>query len=227
MKTCKYITIVFFGFLCITASAQDDSNNNSNNNSEKKSSRDAKHSLVFGLKAGANRSNVYDEEGKDFVAGAKTGFAGGAFLSIPIGGFLGVQPEVLISQKGFKSSGTIDSSSYNLQRTSTFLDIPLQIQLKPFRFLSILGGIQYSYLLNQQDQISFGPNSIEQNKEFKNDNIRRNIFGAVGGFDINISHLVLSGRAGWDLSANRGDGSSYTPRYKNFWVQGTVGIRIY
>lgn len=222
MKAFKKIMVLLLIVQSVTAFAQEDSGNN-----EKKSSKDSKHSLVFGLKAGANRSNVYDEEGKDFVAGAKTGFVGGAFLSIPIGGFLGVQPEILFSQKGFKSTGMIDSSSYNLQRTSNFLDIPLQVQLKPFRFLSIVGGVQYSYFLSQQDQISWGSNSIEQHKEFNNDNIRKNIFGAVGGFDVNISHLVFSGRVGWDLSANRGDGSSYAPRYKNLWMQGTVGIRFW
>jgi hypothetical protein len=193
-----------------------------------KSSREAKRSLVFGIKAGLNRSNVFDEEGLNFVADAKTGFVGGAFLAIPLGGFLGVQPELLVSQKGFQSTGrTNDGDVYWLERTSTYLDVPLQVQLKPFRFFSILGGIQYSYLMSQNDRLTFGNSSIEEHQDFRNDNIRKNILGLVTGFDINIRHLVLSGRASWDLRANRGDGSSYTPRYKNLLIQGTVGFRFY
>jgi len=148
-------------------------------------------------------------------------------MAIPLGRFVGFQPEVLISQKGFSSTGKLQNDSYTLERTSTYLDIPLQLQLKPFRFLSIVAGIQYAYLLNQNDKITFGSNSIERSEDFNNDNIRKNIFGAVGGVDFNIQHLVLSGRAGWDLTANRGDGSSYTPRYKNLWLQATVGFRFY
>lgn len=174
-----------------------------------------------------NRSNVYDERGQDFVASPKTGFAGGAFLAIPVGSFLGIQPEVLLSQKGFSSHGSILGQRYTLERTSTFLDVPLQLQVKPFRFLFLYAGVQYSYLLSQRDKFTYGTNSTEQSDEFELDNIRKNIFGGVTGLDININHFVISGRAGWDLSSNRGDGSSYTPRYKNLWVQATLGYRFY
>lgn len=215
MKTIGYISVALL--LSIHINAQD----------QPKETRESRKSLAIGLKAGMNRSSVYDEKGQDFVAGNKTGFAGGAFLSIPLGRLLGLQPEVLISQKGFKSSGVILSESYSLERTSTYLDVPLQAQFKPFKFLYVVAGVQYSYLMQQEDHFRFGPNSYEQQQEFENDNIRKNIFGAVGGLDINIRYLVISGRVGWDLQANRGDGSSYTPRYKNLWLQGTLGFRLY
>ena len=194
---------------------------------ESVSSRDAKRRVVPGIKAGINRSNVYDAQGVDFVANPKTGFVGGVYVALPIGGFLGVQPEILISQKGFSSSGTMFGDPYYLERTSTYLDIPLQLQLKPFRFLSLLGGVQYSYLLRQTDEFTNGESTVAQSEEFSNDNIRKNILGAVIGFDINIRHVVLSGRSCWDFRANRGDGSSYTPRYKNVWLQATLGYRFY
>lgn len=194
---------------------------------ELRSSRDAKRMIVPGIKAGINRSNVYDEQGEGFVANKKTGFAGGVYVALPIGSLLGIQPEVLISQKGFSSRGTMFGEQYYLERTSTFLDIPLQVQLKPTRFFTLLGGIQYSYLLSQTDAFTNGTNTVAQTNEFATDNIRKNIFGGVGGFDINIRHVVVSGRAGWDLRANRGDGSSFTPRYKNVWLQATLGYRFY
>lgn len=192
-----------------------------------KSSKDAKRALVFGVKAGVNESNVYDAQGENFVADSKTGFAGGGFMSIPLGGFFGIQPEVMYSQKGFHSTGTINNDGYSLDRTTSYLDIPLQLQLKPFKFLSLLGGVQYSYLLKQTDKFTYGTRSTEQSEAFKTDNIRKNILGAVAGFDINIDRVQLAVRAGWDLQTNRGDGSSYTPRYKNLYLQGTLGFRFY
>ncbi len=73
---------------------------------------------------------------------------------------------------------------------------------------------------------TFGSNSAEQEQEFENDNIRKNVFGFVGGIDINIKHVVVSTRAGWDLVNNNGDGSSTTPRYKNQWLQLAIGLKI-
>lgn len=188
---------------------------------------DARTKFAFGLKAGVNRSNVYDATGQNFIANPKMGFAGGVFLGIPIGKYFGVQPEVLFSQKGYKSSGTILGFTYSDTRTTNYIDIPLQLQFKPFEILTILGGVQYSYLLHQNDVYAFGTNSTAQDQEFKNDNARKNIFGAVLGADLTIDHFVISAKACWDLQNNAGNGSSYTPRYKNVWLQATVGFRLY
>jgi len=188
---------------------------------------DERSKLVVGAKAGANISNVYDERGQDFKANPKIGMAGGIFMGIPIGKYLGFQPELLFSQKGYQSTGVLLGGTYSDTRTTSFLDIPLQIQFKPAEFITFLGGIQYSYLLSQKDVFVFGANSTAQDQEFKNDNVRKNICSAVFGIDINVDHFIISGKGCWDLQDNNGNGSSYTPRYKNIWLQVTVGFRLY
>lgn len=187
---------------------------------------DYRKQLMFGLKAGANSSNVYDAQGESFIAKPKYGLAAGIFLSIPIGKFLGIQPEILYSQKGFEAKGSLLGSSYELTRTTSFIDVPLLITIKPARFLTLLAGPQFSYLLKQKDVLSNSTTTTQQEQEFKNDNIRKNILCFLGGVDLNINHLVLGARAGWDLTTNNGDGSSSTPRYKNVWLQATVGVRF-
>jgi hypothetical protein len=187
---------------------------------------DPREKLTFGVKGGLNYSNVWDEQGQDFKADPRVGFAGGLFLGVPIGKFLGFQPEVLVSQKGFQGSGTRLLSSYSFSRTTTYLDVPLQLQIKPTQFLTVVLGPQYSYLMHQKDVYTFGENSTAQDEEFENDNVRKNILGFVAGADINISHVVVSGRMGWDFQANNGDGTSEAPRYKNKWLQLTVGFKI-
>lgn len=181
---------------------------------------------VFGMKAGVNRSNVWDENGQDFKAQAKTGFAGGIFVSIPLVPYIGIQPEVMISQKGYQSTGVFLGAPYADVRTTTYLDIPILLAFKPSPYFSILLGPQYSYLIHQKDQTSFGSAGSTTEQEFRNDNVRKNIFGLTGGADLNIKHIVLSARVGWDMMNNNGDGSSTTPRYKNEWMQFTIGFRI-
>ena len=190
-------------------------------------SDDSREVFGVGLKAGMNVSNVWDEQGEDFRADSKAGFAGGLFLSIPIGTMLGLQPEVLISQKGFKGSGTLFGTPYSSTRTTTFLDIPLLLQLKPHEAITFVVGPQFAYLMNQKDVYTFGSNSIEQEEEFENDNIRKNILGFTAGLDVNVSSLILSARVGWDFQNNNGDGSSSTPRYKNQWLQFTIGYKFH
>ena len=63
------------------------------------SSTDNREKLFFGIKIGANYSNVYDSEGEDFVADGKFGLAGGAFVSIPVGKFIGISTRSIIFTK--------------------------------------------------------------------------------------------------------------------------------
>jgi len=90
-----------------------------------------------------------------------------------------------------------------------------------------MAGPQYSYLLKQTDVFTNGSTSIAQEKEFENDNVRKNTLCFAGGMDINLKHIVLGVRAAWDVQNNNGDGSSTTPRYKNAWYQFTFGYRFY
>ena len=180
----------------------------------------------IGLKAGASISNVYDTRGDQFHANAKAGFTGGIYFAIPLGKYIGLQPEVLITQKGFKGGGYLLGMDYGFKRTTTFLEIPLLFAIKPSEFLTIVMGPQYSFLLHQRDQFTSPIVNVDQEQEFKQDNIRRNIFGFVGGVDINIYNFVIGGRIGIDAINNRGNGTYNTPRYKNICGQITFGYKF-
>jgi hypothetical protein len=196
-------------------------------NSNAQSNTDNRNALSFGIKAGANYSNVYDSQNEDFVADGKFGFAAGAFVAIPLGKFIGIQPEILYSQKGFKSSGTYFGSTYEMTRTTEFIDVPVLFAVKPIGQLTLLFGPQFSYLMKQKDEFTGGNISSTQQQEFDNNDITKNILGLTGGADINLSNnLVLGMRAGWDIKTNEGDGNSSTPRYKNMWYQATIGYKF-
>lgn len=209
MKSLKYAMVVCGMFLAFATFAQDD-----------------RERLLFGLKAGINVSNIYDSQGGDFDAEYRVGFVGGGFLSIPIGPYVGIQPEVLYSQKGYRQTGSFLGSDYSLDRTYGFLDIPIYAQLKPVPQLTLLFGPQYSFLLHQRDRFTVGNYTREQEEEFENNNIRKNIFGLATGFDINISRFVIGARGAWDLQNNHGDGTSSNPRYKNALFQATAGFKF-
>lgn len=182
--------------------------------------------ISIGIKAGANLSNIYDSQSSDFQADPKLGFAAGGFISIPIGNFLAVQPELLFSQRGLRGSGSVLLSKYSFTRTTNHIDVPILLAIKPILFITLLVGPQYSYLISQRYVFNNEFLNLDQQEDFKNENIRKNTFCVTGGFDINLNHFVISARVGWDLMDNNGDGTSNTPRYKNTWTQATVGYRL-
>jgi hypothetical protein len=81
-------------------------------------------------------------------------------------------------------------------------------------------------LLKQKDVFENPLTTVEQQNEFKNDNIRKNILGFIGGVDVNVGKVIIGARAGWDIQNNNGDGTSTNPRYKNAWTQATIGFNI-
>jgi hypothetical protein len=184
---------------------------------------DLRDKLQFGMKAGANFSNIYDSKNQEFNADFKVGFAAGPFLAIPIGKYIGLQPEILFSQKGYKATGTFLTIPYKFTHTTSYIDVPLLFALKPSANVTLLAGPQYSFLVNQKDVFTGGGLIVDQEQQFKND---RSVFCFLGGIDINLNQFVFSARAGWDLQNNNGDGTSTNPRYKNVWYQATLGFRF-
>lgn len=212
MKKLILIALSIVGVSSIS-NAQDDENNR-------------REKLIIGAKVGANLSNVYDDSGEDFIADGKFGLALGAFLAIPINKYIGVQPEMQYSQKGFTASGRLLGSTYKFTRTTSFIDVPLLFAIKPTEYITLLVGPQYSFLLEQNDVFGNGTTSVQQITEFEHDDIRKNLLCATAGADINFKFIVVGLRAGIDLQRNNVNGTSNTPRYKNTWLQATVGFRL-
>ena len=71
-----------------------------NSNAQTTTTIDNRETLSFGLKAGANYSNIYDSENQDFIADAKFGFVAGAFVSIPLGGVSEFSQRFCFRKKG-------------------------------------------------------------------------------------------------------------------------------
>lgn len=151
----------------------------------------------------------------------------GAVLQLPIGHIIAIQPEVLFSQKGFRSTGTAIGTDYDYRRYLNFLDIPILLRINASKYLGIVVGPQYSYLLGTHTTFKSGDTGFEQDVKNDNDNIKKNIFGGVIGADINVSdNFFIYGRYTIDFQNNNGDGTSSTPAYKNQVFQLGIGVLL-
>lgn len=181
----------------------------------------------LGIKVGANYSNVYDSQGEQFNADGKVGFVAGGFAEIPLTEYVGIHPELLYSQKGFKASGQYLGAGYTFTRTTDNIDIPILLTIKPTTMFTLFAGPQFTFLIKQKDVFSSTVLSAEQQQSFSNDNYRKNLMSATAGIGLNMGPVILDVRANFDLQNNNGDGTQTTPRYKNAWYQATIGIRIF
>jgi hypothetical protein len=187
---------------------------------------DHRDEFGFGLKAGVNFANVYDEEGNDFVANGRTGFFAGAFVSVPFSQMLGLQPEVNYSQKGYTASQSVLGVPFEYERTTSYLDIPLLLQIKPHKNFTILVGPQFSYLLDTKDELK-GVFEFVEDEEITEDNYKKNIIGGVIGFEANWKGLLFTARGNFDFTESDEEGNTFSPRYKNQVFQLGLGYTFY
>lgn len=231
------ITFLIPSFLLVVSfqlSAQDSTKTNITVNTNTSSSSgtnnlptDNREKLQFGVKAGMCISDVFAGQGDQFQGETKYALTAGALIHFPVTKYIGFQPEIAISQKGFKGSGLLLASNYNFTRTSLIMDIPLQVVVKPSEFISLLAGFQYSYLLKQRNEFTTSFSSFTQEQVFRNESLRRNNVGFICGADINLKHMFLSARASWDFFRNTNIDNAPTPRYKNVCFLGCIGYKFY
>jgi hypothetical protein len=192
-----------------------------------KAQDDSREKIHLGAKAGLTISSVHDTKGENFNADPIAGFTGGGFIAIPIGKYLGIQPEVLYAQKGYSATSIQEGGSFSYTRRTDHLEIPVLLQIKPASFISLVVGPQFSYMTYREETFQSANTTLIQKQEIENDNIRKNTLGAVTGVDFYVlRRLIISGRIGWDLQDNNGDGTASFPRYRNVWLQGTLGLRF-
>ena len=134
--------------------------------------------IDLGIKAGAtfaNLTNVTD-------ASTKTGFVGGAFVTIKFSDKIAIQGDLLYSQQGAK----LELDDINLN----YINFPIVLKYYIIKRINIQAGPQFGTVVNDNLGEVFGPNDI----------ISFDITGVVGiGIDLPLN-LRITGRYGFGLS---------------------------
>lgn len=187
----------------------------------------------FGVRAGANLSNLAGNLPNQNTYGNKFGFVGGVTANFGFGSerFISLQPEVLYSQKGFQNkpseyNATILGYGYTLKREGNvnvnlnYIDVPVLVKINAGGFV-IEAGPQYSYLLNANNKTTttqtVQPNGTPQTSEATNQtdasSLRRSELGYVAGSGFQADNGVgLSLRySGSFNDFVKNDNSSYAP----------------
>jgi len=160
-------------------------------------------SVRFGLKAGANLSNLSGDVIQQDQYKNRFGFQGGAILNLGLidDDFLAIQLEALYSQKGFKYADQQFTLGGNTYRNTgnvryDYLDVPVLLRLKTGGVF-FEAGPQYSYLLNISNNRSFTQNGTvvasASSTTSNLDNVRRNELGYAAGLGFQAESGFLIG----------------------------------
>ena len=172
--------------------------------------------FTLGIKGGVNLTKI---EGKAMSEEFRSGYHVGGFLELPLGGRLGLQPEVLFNQyetrvdTSLKDLSPINFSNYKDVKLN-YLSIPILLNYKLGNVLYLQAGPQFGVLLSQDK-------NLLQNGEqaFKNGD-----FSLLGGAQIRLSKLRLSGR--YFVGLNNFSEVSDQNKWKNQGWQLSLGLAL-
>ncbi|MFI5148833.1 MAG: outer membrane beta-barrel protein [Bacteroidia bacterium] len=180
---------------------------------------------MFGLKAGINYSIPQFQKGMPFSISEKTGMCGGAQLSVPFSLLFGIQPELMLGQRGFVSTGNLKGAPYMFTRIGNYVDVPFFFTYKPNALLTLLAGPQYSRLYKSNDLYSVSEMGLSKEGSFLNARFRQNQLGLLAGLDVNKQYMIVGIRTGVDTGKSLYDNATASPAYRNVWLQFTFGYR--
>lgn len=182
----------------------------------------------LGGRVGVNFSNVIRTGDDDFETEFKPGLHAGITIDIPLVDRLSFAPEIMYSQKGYKSSGrTLLGAENDYSVTTNFIEIPVLLKIGASNGFNIHLGPQISFLTSTTEKFESGDEDYRRTVKAENDNLRKNIIGGVLGAGFNLgTNTSLTARYALDLQKNNGDGDSETPEFKNQVIQVGLGIRF-
>lgn len=188
----------------------------------------------FGVKAGANLSNLSGDLVNQDQYKNRFGFQGGVMVNFGLGDIISIQPEVLYSQKGFKYA----DEQFGLVRNTgnvryDYLDVPVLVRVRAAGIFFEVGP-QYSYLMNvSTDRTQTLNGAVVGNVGSGTtnlDNVQRNELGYVGGLGFQASNGVMLGvrytGAFTDFAKNNNYSNDDFRNARNSTFQAYVGVLL-
>ena len=168
----------------------------------------------IGFKGGANINKL---TGKTFSDQFSYGYHLGGFVSVGLGNKFAIQPEVLFNQVNVDTSNNF-STVYKFNKVDKvqlkYLSIPILLNYKPIKFLTLQAGPQFGVLINKSSTL------VENGR----DAFKGGDFSMLGGVQVNISHLKIYGR--YAIGLNNLNDIDAKEKWKSQSIQLGVGFTL-
>lgn len=170
----------------------------------------------IGVKGGVNLTKI---DGKSFRDEFKTGYHLGGFANIPIGGGLGIQPEVLFNQYKTRTADNLSNAVQpaldgNTDIKLNYLTIPVLLTYRLAGPISLQAGPQFGVLIDQNK------NLVQNGQEA----FKKGDFSMLGGVQLNLLKLKLTGR--YFVGLNNINDLTNQEKWNNQGWQLSVGLGL-
>ena len=133
-------------------------------------------------------ADVMKEASKDVQITNKNTYNGGIYgrLKIKLIGIF-IQPELVYNTRGynFDIKEPITGTTINIKQQSNYLDVPVLIGLKMFKFLRVYAGPNFQYLLT--NEITGVDDAVALAIDFKKTDMKKSNTGVQIGFGLDLS----------------------------------------
>ena len=142
----------------------------------------------IGIKGGLNIAAA--SAVKDLVPGvgisSKNTYNGGVYgrLKIKLIGIF-VQPELVYNTRGYNFDITANGKTYNIKQQAYYLDVPVLVGLKMFKFLRVYAGPNFQYLL--KNEITGVDDVVALAIDLKKTDMKKANTGLQIGFGLDLS----------------------------------------
>ncbi|MBX9782410.1 MAG: PorT family protein [Chitinophagaceae bacterium] len=174
--------------------------------------------IKFGPKLGANMGKI---DGKGFNQSYTLGYHLGGFVELQLNKKWGIQPEVLWNQisadtvSGFKAIYQNISSQSNFNNLKlNYLSVPVLLNYKPSKLITLQAGPQFGILLDKNK------NLLQNGQEA----FKKGDLSMLAGIQLNILKLRLYGR--YVIGLNNISDVGNSEKWRNQGIQLGVGISL-
>lgn len=149
-----------------------------------------------GIKAGLNVSNLYVNDASD--ENLRPGFHFGVFTQLPVSDFFVIQPEILYSTKGARTTYDVGPFEGENKFNLNYVDIPILATFRLGDAADIQIGPYISYLL--ASNVSTDGDVASATGELNRDNFHTIDYGLSGGFELNFDAVTVGARYNYGLA---------------------------
>ena len=166
---------------------------------EQQTTMDSGPTAKFGIKGGLNLTNLYSTDAN--TDHLKAGFNAGVFAKLPVTRGFSVQPEILYSLKGNKSTyDNIVQGSGEYRFNLGYIEMPLLAVVNLAPNFNLHAGGYAAYLVNANVKNVNSNGDVQGATELKTSDFNKWDFGLAGGLGFDIQHFTLGARYNYGLS---------------------------
>lgn len=152
----------------------------------------------FGMKGGANFSNLYTDDVDD--NNVLTSFNAGIYTTFPLTDFIAIQPELLYSRKGSELVYDNAFASGTAKFKLNYIELPVLLKINLAKNLNIHAGPYFAYLVDAQITNESDSGSFDFQDNYDNDDFNRFDTGLAAGVGIDLDKVGIGLRYNYGLS---------------------------